>query len=272
MLKIKVTLGTVQETLLITLWARAVEGQKTDPILKDPKSIEIIEQIDYDFYKLATAKKSQVGVCLRGLTIDQWVEDFLKVYPTGTFIEIGCGLNTRFERVDNEKVHWFDLDLPDSMGVRKQFFEETARRKFIATSVLDSTWVETVKAAVGNEPVMLAAEGVLMYLNEAQVKEVFALIADNFPGALFAFDSMSPFMVKNQKHHDAMKNFEARFQWGIQDIHNIKNWDSRYQVVEVKKFSDLPAKYVRRMGLFNNLLFQLPPFKNMYRLSLVKLG
>lgn len=112
MTKTKVDLGIVQETLLIPLWARAVELQQADPIICDPKSAEILEAIDYDFDKFATANNSQIGTCLRGMILDNWVRTYLKQHPQGSVVEIGAGLNTRFERVDNGEVRWFDLDLP----------------------------------------------------------------------------------------------------------------------------------------------------------------
>ncbi len=271
MTKTQVELGTVQETLLITLWARAVEAAKADPILRDTKSLEILEQIDCDFSKLEKAKGTQMGICLRGLMFDGWVKSFLQENPSGTIVEIGCGLNTRFERVDNGQVRWFDLDMPDSIEVRKKYFQETERRQFIASSVLDDSWVDRVKA-IGSGPIMFVAEGVLMYFTEAQVKQVFALLVENFPGCYLAFDSMSPFMVKNQKQQEAIKHYSAKFQWGIKDIRDIAKWDDRYQVREVKLMKDAPAEYYQRMGLLNILIFSIPPFKNMFRLSLASLG
>ncbi|MEG3847796.1 hypothetical protein QT971_12280 [Microcoleus sp. herbarium19] len=116
------------------------------------------------------------------------------------------------------------------------------------------------------------AEGVLMYFTEAQVKQVFALLVENFPGCYLVFDAMSPFMVKNQKQHDAIKHYSAKFQWGIKDIRDIAKWDSRYRVRQVKFMKDAPAKYYQRMSLFNRLIFSIPPFKNMYHLNLAKLG
>jgi O-methyltransferase involved in polyketide biosynthesis len=272
MTKTKVNLGVIQETLLITLWARAAELKQADPIIVDPKSAEILEAIDYDFAKFATANNSQTGTCLRGMIIDNWVRAYLEKYPQGVVVEIGARLNTRFERVDNGQVRWFDLDLPDAMQLRQQFFQQTERRHFITASCLDTDWFEHVKA-VGVQPCMFVAEGVLMYLNEKQVQQLFANLLHEFPGSWFAFDSMSPLMVKNQKHHDSLKYTSAKFDWGISDIQKIKNWDSRYQILEVCRFSDLPKKYLKRFSLINRLLFSyIPPLGNMYRLALVKLG
>ncbi len=242
---------------------------KTEPILKDKKSLEILAQIDYGFSKIEKAKVTQIGECLRGLMLDGWVKSFLQENPSGTIVENGSGLNTRFEKVDNGQVRWFDLDMPDSREVRTKYFQETEKRKFIESSVLDYRWVDAVKT-VCSSPIMFVAEGVLMYFTEAQVKQVFALLVENFPGCYLAFDSMSPFMVKNQKHHDAIKHCSAKFQWGIKEIRDIAKWDDRYQVTEVKLMKDAPAQYYQRMDLFSRLMLSIPPFKNMYRLSLAK--
>ena len=272
MSKQQIQLGTVQETLLITLWARATEASQPDPILVDNKSVEIVSQIDYDFAKLAQSKSSQVGVCLRGQTLDTWVKEFLSGHPDGVVVEIGAGLNTRFERVDNGRVQWFDLDLPDSMALRRQFFVDADRQHSISASVLDDTWIDPVRQAAIDKAVIFVAEGVLMYLNEAQVKQLFATLLDRFPGCLFVFDSMSSLMVKNQKQHDAMKLFEARFDWSIADIYTLSDWNPQYRVLKTIKMSDLPRPYLKRMSLFNRLLMIFPPIGNAYRLALTQLG
>ncbi|RUR85842.1 class I SAM-dependent methyltransferase [Chlorogloeopsis fritschii PCC 9212] len=272
MIKNKIDLGVIQETLLIPLWARATELEQVDPILVDSKSAEIVAALDYDFEKFAHAKNSQIGACLRGMIIDNWTRNFLQQHPQSSVVEIGAGLNTRFERVDNNQVRWFDLDLPDVMALRKQFFQETERRQFITASCLDTDWFERIKAA-GTQPCMFIAEGVLMYLNERQVRQLFSNLLQEFPGSWFAFDSISPLFVKNQKYHDAIKHVSAKFDWGISDIREIKNWDSRYHIMEVCTFKDLPAQYLKRFSLLNRLLFSyIPPLRNTYRLALVKLG
>ncbi|MFB2771287.1 class I SAM-dependent methyltransferase [Pelatocladus sp. BLCC-F211] len=272
MAKTKVNLGVVQETLLITLWARANEINQSDPIIVDSKSVEILQAVDYDFDKFINAKNSQAGTCLRGMILDNWIRNYLEQYPQGTVVEIGAGLNTRFERVDNGQVRWFDLDLPDVMELRKQFFPETERRRFITASCLDTNWFECVKA-VSMQPCIFVAEGVLMYLNEKQVQQLFTNLLQEFPGSWFAFDSMSPLIVKNQKYHDSLKYTSAKFDWGISDIYKIKNWDNRYQILDICRFSDLPSKYLKRFSLIERFLFSYIPFlANSYRLALVKFG
>lgn len=269
--KIEAKLGVIQETLLIPLWARATELQQTEPIIVDRESAKILEAIDYDFNKFAKSKKSQAGCCIRGVIFDRWVQNYLKKYPQGTVVEIGAGLNTRFERVDNGSVSWFDLDLPDVMALRRQFFSECDRRQFISASALETSWCDRVKAAA-KEPCFFMAEGVLMYLKEAEVKQLFARLLEHFPGSSFVFDSISPFMIRNQKYHDSLKYTSAKMSWGIASLDRLLEWDSRYRILEVCKFSDLPTQYLRRFSLFDRFLFTLPFLRDTYRLALVQLG
>ncbi|MGD9647707.1 MAG: class I SAM-dependent methyltransferase, partial [Pirellulales bacterium] len=167
------TLGTVQETLLIPLWARARESREAQPILRDPKAAEIVAALDYDFERFERETKlTQVVACVLATIFDRWTQKFLEEHPDGTVVEIGAGLDTRFERLDNGRVRWFDLDLPDAIEVRRRFFAESERRRFLAMSALEPGWTETVAAAAGAGPVLILAEAVLLYFEEADVRRL----------------------------------------------------------------------------------------------------
>jgi O-methyltransferase involved in polyketide biosynthesis len=122
--KHQVRLGAVQETLFITLAARAAETQRKHPVLRDPKAVELLQSIDYDAAKYGRGAGGFVTV-LRTAIIDFWVREFLAAHPAATVVELGTGLNARFERVDNGQMHWFDLDLPDTIELRRNFFADT---------------------------------------------------------------------------------------------------------------------------------------------------
>jgi O-methyltransferase involved in polyketide biosynthesis len=106
--KHQVRLGSVQETLFIPLAARADQTRRKHPVLRDPKAVEMVRSIDYHTVKYGRGVGGSVTV-LRTAIMDFWVRSFLAAHPAGTVVEIGTGLNTRFERVDNGQVHWFDL-------------------------------------------------------------------------------------------------------------------------------------------------------------------
>ena len=271
-----VQLGAVQETLLVTLWARAVETEKRRPILADPKSVEIRDRIDYDFARFNSARASQFGICVRSLQFDAWVRAFLREHPSGTVVEIGAGLNARFERVDNGRVRWFDLDLPDATALRQRFFEESERRTFISASVLDADWLRAVKGA-SDGPFLFVAEGVFMYFPEWEVRPLFSRLADAFPGALLAFDAMSTWWIEHQQRHDAIKYFEARMQWGLDDVRDLHWWDSRVNVVDSVGLCDVVHRFKRRIPIQHRVLGDLAGllFRKQtrgYRLNVVRFG
>ncbi len=184
--KHQVRLGAVQQTLFVPLAARAAETQRKHPVLRDPKATEIVRSIDYDAAKYGRGAGGFVTV-LRTAILDFWVRSFLAAHPAATVVEIGTGLNTRFERVDNGQVHWFDLDLPDTIELRRNFFADTERRRMVAASFLDEDWLPAVAQSQG--PYFFVADGVLVYLPEDQVMAALARIAERFGGALVALDT-----------------------------------------------------------------------------------
>lgn len=250
-------LGAVQETLFIPLAARARETRRKRPVLRDPKAVEMVESIDYDTARYGRGAGGSVTV-LRTAIFDLWVRGFLARYPAGTVVEIGTGLNTRFERVDNGQVHWIDLDLPDTIGLRRSFFSDTGRRRMVAASVLDETWLPIVREYPG--PYFFAAEGVLVYLPEAEVMQALARIVDHFPGALVALDTYTRQAYNRQHQMAARRNIPARWAWACDDPRSLGRLGLR--IVESATIprppsalrSQLPARYRYLLPLARPLL------------------
>ncbi|BAZ18361.1 tetracenomycin C synthesis protein homolog (plasmid) [Calothrix sp. NIES-4071] len=61
MKKNKVKLGTTRETLLIPLYARYIETRKSEGLITDTASVEIVEKLEYDFSKFDKDKKSALA-------------------------------------------------------------------------------------------------------------------------------------------------------------------------------------------------------------------
>ena len=270
-------LGHVQQTLLIPLWARAEETRKKRPMVRDERARELVDRLDFDFGVFRRAYGTQLGCVLRGMVYDAWVRAFLDRHPTGTVVELGCGLNTRFERIDNGTARWIDVDLPDTIAVRRRYFEATERRTLIAASVLESDWPAQLARQIDG-PCTFVSEGMLMYLRPADVRRLLTGLASAFPGSEMALDSISPAIVRHQKHHDAMKYMlEAPFQWGIEDVRTIEEWDPRLRVTDVTSLGDIPRRFPeqvpRRYRMIGGLVQKaLPRFDGSYRLCRVRFG
>ena len=185
-------LKNVAETLLYPLISRYVETKKENGVIKDPKSIEIIEALDYDVKNTKLFPISQLGACLRTIIFDEAVLDFIGKNPDSVIVNLGCGLDTRFPRVDNNQILWFDLDLPETIKIRKKFFPETSHHKFIAKSVLDSSWADEIPK---DKKLFIIMEGLSFYLTEEENKKVIAIIRKNFRAAEFYMEAFDPFFI-----------------------------------------------------------------------------
>ena len=232
--KIPLQLENVQKSLLLPLWGRAVETQKEKPLLADAAAVEIIERIDYDFSRIALniSPISQLSWITRSLHIDRTIKRFIGKHPRATIVNIGCGLDTTFERIDNGKLCWYDLDLPSVISLRRKFIHEGARRKFLAHSFLDDTWFQQLSIVDG---IMFVAAGVFYYFEENDIKKFFKNLADTFPNSEVVFDACSPFGVRvaNKKViQDGGMDENAVLKWGFESAGEIRQWDSRIILVD----------------------------------------
>jgi O-methyltransferase involved in polyketide biosynthesis len=268
--KQKVRLGAVQETMLVPLFARAVDAQSRHPILNDRKAVEIAAAIDWDFARFRQRWRVLSAV-LRTAIIDVWVKDFLARHPQGTVVEIGAGLNTRFERLDNGTLRWFDLDLPDAIALRRQFFDDTARRTALAGSASAPEWIAAVKQSPG--PYFFVAEGVLFYLPEAEVKAALAQIGENFPGAHVAFDTTHRRAAAHGNRSHARCHLKALAQWSCDDAKDIESWPPGWRLLESRGILELPVEIRRLLTRWRRLKLAainklVPQISRFYRLNL----
>lgn len=265
-------LTEVQETLLIPLWARAEESRHPSPLLRDPKAVELVEAIDYDFDRFRRAGANQPGFCVRAAIIDDFVRQFLQQHPDGTVVEIGAGLDTRFDRLDNGQVRWFDLDLPEAMQVRQQLFEPTDRRTFLTTSVLDFQWLDQLDVE-DPEKLLFVSEGVLLFFQQQDVARLFRRLADHAPGSAIIFDTHSPLFVwySNVTHPLS----DSRMVWGMRRVEDVARWDPRLRLEAAAGFGDSPhydGRFHRLSQFFQLVRRVFPPARNMFRINRVRLG
>ena len=248
----------VPETLLVALYLRAVETQRADGIIKDEKAVEMIKSIEYDFSRFNRVWLSQVGVAVRTEILDEVTTAFIRQYQDARVVNMGAGLCTRLNRVDNGRIAWYELDLPEAIELRRRFFTETDRHQFIERSITDFSWMEQIKIK-GNQPVLFIGEGFFMYFEEQEVKNIFIEMADHFPDAELIFEINGPVSVGRSKHHDALSRTDgqAEFKWGPASGAVCETWDDRILFVREWNYLDRHRDRWRFMRLFA----YIPPLK-----------
>ncbi len=244
--KTTVDLGNVQKTMLLPLWGRAVESKKDKPLLVDQTAVRIIDAVDYDFSTLTDnlSDLTQIAWIMRSLCIDEALKAFLAKYPRGTIVNIGCGLDTTFERIDNGTLLWYDLDLPDVIELRRQFIKETERCKFITASFLDDSWLNEIRVS---GQVFFIAAGVFYYFEENEVKDFLLRLADRFPGGEIIFDASSPYGIKTANRMVIKRSGldeKSFLKWGLKNAETLTTWDKRFQVLNTHYYFGKNGKHL----------------------------
>ena len=249
-------LGDVQTTALIPLAIKASETRRNNARIADNKAVEIVNSLGIDTSRYDKFL-SHEGVVARTIMLDRQLKEIIKNTPDTVIVNVGAGFDDRFSRVDNGKILWFDLDLPDAIAARKKAFAERDRVNMIAGNALDSEWCKPVKDAVSQKktrPVFIA-EGLFMYLTMEQIKAFLTVLKENFPGGgLLIAEQNGKHMVKNEKYHDTVKNTNAHFMSGTDSGQEIADLVGCFRLVEERSFNEEMRKYSIRGKLFALLL------------------
>lgn len=215
------------------VWARATETRKDNPILTDITACRIIDSVDFDFSTMTNNLKeinqiSWIARCKRG---DLVIGDFIKRNPNGVIVNIGCGLDTTYERINNPQILWYDLDLPDVIELRKKILQESDKRKFIASSFMDTQWFNIIPEG---KNVLFLAMGVFVYFEESLVKEFLIQVTGRFSGSELFFDVTSPkgVQVANKVIEKSGLDSNSFFKWGLSSTKIFKSWDPRLTLIE----------------------------------------
>jgi methyltransferase (TIGR00027 family) len=230
-------LSGVAGTLLITLYLRAMESQRPDALIKDERAEALVRQLDQESLRKTLALTEDSGrlvLILKSRDFDRFAQNFLARHPDAVVVHIGCGLDTRFERVAerNSQVEWYDLDLPEVIELRRKLVGgEGVRHHFLACSVLDSAWLNEM-GAHRQRPVLFLAEGIFMYFDEAQVKSLVLTLQAHFPGAELVFDAYSPFLRWTHNLRVARTKVGAPLHWALKHAQDLERWSDGIRLLD----------------------------------------
>ncbi|MEE0959403.1 MAG: class I SAM-dependent methyltransferase [Lachnospiraceae bacterium] len=220
----------IAQTMLLTVYARAKHSMAKNHKFYDEKAIEITNKLDYDFTKASKDTMMSSGTAARTIVFDELIKDYIEKNPDAVIVNIACGLDTRFYRLDNGKITWYNLDLPETIAVRRQFLKEEGRVRQVACSALDDNWPKYITK---RGKMLFIIEGLTMYFEREEVAQLLKIIRDNFDNAYVMMETTSPMWVKQEKLEKSVQATGARFKFGantfleMQDIaegfHSIKD-------------------------------------------------
>lgn len=217
--KIKPVLNGTAETMLQCFYARAMHSKNPKNKFHDAKAEELVEKLDYDFSNAKKDTTMSGGIVARSVVFDELVGDFISKNPDCTVVNIACGLDTRVYRMDNGRLTWYNLDLPETIEVRDSVYQESGRISTIACSVLDPAWTEQVTV---RGKMLFIIEGLTMYMSAEDVKTMLGIIRDNFDNAYVCMETLCPWFVKKEGIEKSIKATGATFTWGANCFDDLK--------------------------------------------------
>lgn len=233
--KLNLNRGTIEATMLGPLWARATYSKLYPDLLNDPKASKIIKDLDYDFSEVQEFLDEWrgLGLLVRAKSFDDALKKYIGENANTTVVNIGAGLDTTFFRVDNGKIKWYDLDLPDAIEFRKQFIPESPRSKCIAKSALDYSWFDDIEFHA-DKGIFFIAGGFIYYFKEEEISALFRAMAERFPGGEIIFDAISKLAKKimNRRAKKAGAETESFFLSVGNPMKKFPKWSNKIEVVD----------------------------------------
>lgn len=233
----KVHLTKERETLLATLYARALASRSPNPILRDELAEEAVRRIDYDFARL---KVDTLSIAIRAKQFDLWTAQFLADHPGAVVLQLGCGLDSRVFRIDPPAgVRWFDLDFPEVIALRQRLYPARAGYTMIGASLADMQWLDTLPT---DRPAWIIAEGVTMYLSEGVMSALLSRLTAHFPSGAIAFDALSRAATRMAGANPTLRATGAAFGgWYVDDPRDLTRVAPKLELVVETRTPQLPG-------------------------------
>jgi len=253
--------NTVQETLIIPLFGRLICSEHFPELFSDPEAKRICESLDYDFGEKRKKMESPAGlfgaleVAQRQYDLRCEVEMYLKNHPKASVVNLGCGLDDTFSKVDNGQCKGYNLDLPDVIKVRNELLPAGEREQNIACDLNDHSWMENID---GSHGAVFFAAGVFYYFRTEDVKRLFATMAKRFPGSVLAFDSCNErgakLMRKTWLREAGITDVNAYF--SLEDEAQLQNWSEDFVAVTARSYMRGYRDIYQNVGMFHKLMIR----------------
>lgn len=234
----KISAEGIPKAMLQALRGRARESKREGHFLYDEKAVQVVEALDYDFTEMDGYAVMGRGPVAKAVLLDGLVKEYIEKNPAAAIVDVACGIDTRFYRVDNGQIQWYNMDLPETIEARNRLLGSHERVRDIRSSVLDEGWPEEIEAS---GPVLFLVEGFTMYSNKQDVQRIFKLIRTHFSRADVLMEIMSPKVVK--KAVDASTGMK-KYTWGVKNAKTLQSYTTGFRAVkEVSLLEELKKMY-----------------------------
>ena len=206
-------MNSVNKTLYIPLYGKAAVSKK-GIILHDPKAELIWEKEGFTLHGKAKSKWLTYYMGMRSAVFDRWVREQLENTPEALVLHIGCGMDSRVERIGKKETVWYDVDFPSVIEERRKYYRETENYRMLAADARQTDWIRELPAC---EHAVVVMEGVSMYFQIPELLKLLTGLKEHFDNLTLLMDCYTEFAVKASKYKNPIKDVRAQVTSGLDD-------------------------------------------------------
>jgi O-methyltransferase involved in polyketide biosynthesis len=224
------TFTPLEDSLFLTLYARALDYRRPHPILADATADRIVHTADYDFGQLHVDTNLVLNVALRAKKLDQVASEFVARHPDAVGLDLGAGLDARFERLaPPATVDWYDVDFPAVAAARKRLIPEHPNAHVIGADVRDPGWLDAVPSG---RPAVIVADGMMAFLTQDELESLWNRLISHFPSGEIVFNSYTRFAIWIAQHARGTKSVADLVKFpGMDDARAPEAWNPKLRLV-----------------------------------------
>ncbi len=273
--KFHIEKNTVQETLIIPLFARKVCTEHFPNLFNDNQAERICSMVDYDFSAKSKKMESTMGlfgaleVAQRQYDLAYEVKEYLKAHPKAAVVNLGCGLDDTFRKCDNGKALGFNIDMEDVIKIRNEILPVGEREKNLAYNLNNEKWLDEIPVENG---AIFFASGVFYYFTREEVKSLLSKIAARFPGSIIVFDACNKrgtkMMTKTWLKEAGISDVKAYF--SLEDENELCNWSNNFSKVSSKSYMRGYRDIYKELGFIHKLMIQF--CEKLVKMKIIKIA
>lgn len=253
----RIELPGIAKTAIWTLRARAEEGRQAGALFCDERARAWLDRLAWPQELDAWyTPRAQLGISVRTRAIDDLVQKHLAVAERPLVVELGCGLSSRYHRIGKGRARWIDFDLPEVIAARRKLDAESDEHRYLAASLLELDWIEAVARARAGDPLILVAEGLLMYFEFEEVMAVLAALGRQLGPAILIFDTQGEHARKINARHT--ERVSAPLRWAVKNERALRELKLPLEILGV---TSLFGVHPQRLG-WARLLYWVPAMRN----------
>ncbi len=239
----------VNKTLYIPLYGKSYVSKK-NIILYDVKAEEIWEKEQFPLKRKSRSKWLAYFMAMRARIFDEWVKSNICGKDDLVILHIGCGMDSRCMRVNENAVLWYDIDFPDVIAERKKYYKETSYYRMLEGDASKPEWIKDLPDA---KNVIVLLEGISMYLTLSEVQKLFLEITKKYENANILMDVYTSLGAKASKYKNPINDVGVTLVYGIDEPTSVIKEEC---IDYMQEHNMAPMRFINELHGFERWFFK----------------